>query len=73
LLDEPESGIDQQGESDVFALIAELSHKEGLTAIIASHNLKQVSAYGQFTVLLGGLDRGVIAAGDTQKVLSEYI
>ena len=42
ILDEPTSGMDPAGIQEIRALIVDLAHREGVTVILASHQLDEV-------------------------------
>lgn len=72
LLDEPEAGIDKQGESEMFSLIQTLNQSQSMTAVIVSHNLKQVSQYADYVILFGHIGQGIIAEGAASEVVPQY-
>lgn len=45
ILDEPTAGLDPQGRDELFALLAELHDKSGITVIIVSHSMEDVAEY----------------------------
>lgn len=66
LLDEPFNAIDERTCADLLALIQRW-HTEGRTVVAVLHDLAQVRAYFQFTLLLA---RELVAWGPTQEVLT---
>jgi zinc/manganese transport system ATP-binding protein len=67
LLDEPFRAVDAKTVADLIALIKRW-HEEGSTVIAALHDIDQVRAHFDKTLLLA---REVVAWGDTPKVLTQ--
>jgi zinc/manganese transport system ATP-binding protein len=67
LLDEPFRAVDAKTVADLIQLIRRW-HKEGRTVIAALHDIEQVRAHFDKTLLLA---REVVAWGDTPKVLTQ--
>jgi len=59
ILDEPTSGMDPAGIQEIRALIVDLAQKEGVTVILASHQLDEVKRVCDRVVILS---KGKIAA-----------
>ena len=66
LLDEPFRAVDAKTVADLILLIKRW-HEEGRTVIAALHDIEQVRAHFDKTLLLA---REVVAWGDTRKVLT---
>ena len=55
VLDEPASALDPEGAEELYALLADLNSKHGMTVIVVEHELSRVLAYvDQIIVLDGG-------------------
>ena len=59
LLDEPTAHVDEASERTIWEVVQERHRKTGLTVILTSHHLPQVSRWATRTI---ALDRGRIAA-----------
>jgi iron complex transport system ATP-binding protein len=69
LLDEPTASLDVGHAVDVLDVVDELRRKEGLTVVIAAHDLTLAGRYSERLLLLsGGL---VVADGTPGEVLTE--
>lgn len=68
ILDEPTSGMDPPGIQDMRALIRDLADKDGVTIILASHQLQEVQRICDQVAIL---DKGkVIAQGRVSELTS---
>lgn len=65
LLDEPISGVDHAGIELFWAILTSIRKKYDMTVIIISHNLSQVKAYADRTVLL---NKKILASGTPKEV-----
>ncbi|MFU0828465.1 MAG: Energy-coupling factor transporter ATP-binding protein EcfA1 [Lachnoclostridium sp.] len=63
ILDEPTSQLDPQGRQEVFQAVQKLS-KQGITIILAEHNMEKIASYCDRVVLL---DEGKLIAVDTPQ------
>ncbi len=52
LLDEPESGIDNEGEDEIFDFIVELNKEKKLTVVISSHSQKNIEKYADKIIFI---------------------
>lgn len=68
LLDEPVSGVDQNGLELFYEIVAELREKEDMAIILISHDLNMVARHADQVVLM---DRGVITRGTPEEVFSD--
>ncbi|HEX6221122.1 MAG TPA: ABC transporter ATP-binding protein, partial [Acidimicrobiia bacterium] len=69
LLDEPTAGLDVGHAVDVLEVIDELRHQEGLTVVIAAHDLTLAARFADRLILVsGGM---VVAEGPPGEVLNE--
>jgi manganese transport system ATP-binding protein len=66
LLDEPFAGVDAKTEASLVDLLCELQ-KQGVTTLIAAHDLNTVGSYCDHIILL---KQTVIASGPTKKVFT---
>ena len=62
LLDEPTAGLDVGHSVDVLEVIDELRHQEGLTVVIAAHDLTLAARFADRLILMSG---GRVAADGT--------
>jgi ABC-type Mn2+/Zn2+ transport system ATPase subunit len=69
LLDEPESGIDLEGEREVYNLIKELSSTKEVTVVISTHKIGPLQKYADKIVLLDNSKKGILLHGEPGKVL----
>ena len=67
LLDEPVSGIDQNGMELFYRNIVDLKENFDLAAILISHDLEYVAKYADYVVLL---DKGILKEGTVKEVFS---
>ncbi len=67
LLDEPVSGIDQNGMDLFYKNIVELKNHYDLAAILISHDLEYVAKYADYVVLL---DKEILKEGTAKDVFS---
>ena len=68
LLDEPVSGVDQNGLELFYAIVAELRAQEDMAIILVSHDLNLVAKHADQVVLL---NKQVICSGTPQSVFSD--
>lgn len=55
ILDEPTAGLDPCGRTEILELLARLQREEGLTVILVSHSMEEISQYaGRIVVLNQG-------------------
>lgn len=66
LLDEPTSGVDIRTRDDILHILAELN-AEGVTVIIATHELNAVAAHLPYVVCING---GILAQGHPEEVFT---
>ncbi len=71
ILDEPTTGIDPEGASQILELIAKMSKDEGMTVLLSSHLLHQVQ---KVCDRVGIISRGkLVAEGTVDKLGSEIM
>jgi ABC-2 type transport system ATP-binding protein len=69
VLDEPTTGLDPAGVSDVLALVRELSSRDGVAVLLSSHQIDEVEEVcDSFTVLSAGR---VVWNGTAEQLRSE--
>ena len=68
LLDEPVSGVDQNGLELFYEIVAELREKEDMAIILISHDLNMVARHADQVVLM---DKDVISAGTPEEVFGD--
>lgn len=68
LLDEPVSGVDQNGLELFYRIAQELREKEDMAIILVSHDLNMVARYADQVVLM---DKGVICSGTPEEVFAD--
>ena len=65
ILDEPVSGIDENGVRDFYRLVDEMKHKHDLAVLLVSHDLELVRKYADKVVLL---DTTILCQGTPSEV-----
>lgn len=68
LLDEPVSGVDQNGLELFYEIVAELREKEDMAIILISHDLNMVARHADQVVLM---DKGVVSCGTPEEVFGD--
>jgi len=68
LLDEPVSGVDQNGLELFYEIVADLREKEDMAIILISHDLNMVAKHADQVVLL---NKGVICSGTPDEVFAD--
>ena len=68
LLDEPVSGVDQNGLELFYEIVAELREKEDMAIILISHDLNMVAKHADQVVLL---NKRVICSGTPAEVFAD--
>lgn len=53
LLDEPVTGLDPSAQNDMYEIISELNHKDGMTVIMVSHDIEKSLLYASKILFLG--------------------
>lgn len=71
LLDEPTAGLDPGHAVEVLDVVDELRREEGLTVVIAAHDLTLAARFADRLVLIS--DGSVAAAGTPEEVLHEEV
>jgi ABC-type Mn2+/Zn2+ transport system ATPase subunit len=70
LLDEPTSGLDAGARARFYALVCDLQHGEGLTILLATHDLDVVGDHADRIILL---DRRILLQGPPGEVLTSTV
>ena len=68
LLDEPEAGVDVGGEQRFYSVLKKLAQDEGVTVIIASHEVALVKSFADQVICI---NKQLICSGPPRKVLHE--
>ena len=66
ILDEPLSGVDVEGQTDLMDMLDELRETYDLSILMSTHNFSILSRYADQVALI---DRGIAALGTAQQVL----
>lgn len=68
LLDEPVSGVDQNGLEIFYDILEDLQNSEDMAIILVSHDLNMVARHADQVVLM---NKGVVCCGTPQEVFSD--
>lgn len=68
LLDEPVSGVDQNGLELFYEILSELRAQEDMAIILISHDLNMVARHADQVVLL---NKGVVTSGTPEEVFND--
>ena len=68
VLDEPVSGIDENGVRDFYRLVDEMKHKHDLAVLLVSHDLELVRKYADKVILL---DNRNLCQGSAEEVYAD--
>lgn len=68
LLDEPVSGVDQNGLEIFYEILEELQSKTDMAIILISHDLNMVAKYADQVILM---DKGVVCSGTPKEVFAD--
>ncbi len=68
LLDEPVSGVDQNGLEIFYDILEDLQNSEDMAIILISHDLNMVARHADQVVLM---DKGIICSGTPQEVFAD--
>ncbi|MBR1797880.1 MAG: metal ABC transporter ATP-binding protein [Clostridiales bacterium] len=68
ILDEPVSGIDENGVRDFYQLVNEMKSKNNLSILLVSHDLDLVRKYADKVVLL---DKKILCRGTPEQVYED--
>ena len=67
VMDEPTSNLDPTGTADVFAIVRRLHREQGMTVIVADHDVEALAAHVERIVVLD--DGRIVADGPASAVL----
>lgn len=68
ILDEPVSGIDENGVRDFYRIVDEMKRKNDLAVLLVSHDLELVRKYADKVVLI---DNTILCQGKPEKVFAD--
>ena len=68
ILDEPVSGIDENGVRDFYRLVDEMKAKHDLAVLLVSHDLDLVKKYADKVILL---DNRILCQGTAEQVYAD--
>ena len=68
LLDEPVSGVDQNGLELFYEILAELREQEDMSILLISHDLNMVARHADQVVLL---NKAVVTSGTPEEVFAD--
>ena len=69
ILDEPTAGLDPQGVSDLLELLTSLRDSQGMTILMATHDMDVVPLCCDYAYLLGG--GSVLARGTPEELFAQ--
>lgn len=69
VLDEPTSGLDPIGKAEVFRVVRELKHQEGMTIIMVEQEAEKIAEFSDRVVILGS--SGVVMEGTPREVFTQ--
>ena len=69
ILDEPTAGLDPQGVSDLLELLTSLRDSQGMTILMATHDMDVVPLCCDYAYLLGG--GSVLAQGTPEELFTK--
>ena len=71
VLDEPASALDPEGAEEIYALLAGLNREQGITVVVAEHDLARALPYASQIVVM---DSGrAILAGSPAQIFSQML
>ena len=68
VLDEPTTNLDPLSRAELIGIIKELNEREGITVVIATHDVNAVSELADRVYVL---NKRIIAEGTMQKIFSD--
>jgi cobalt/nickel transport system ATP-binding protein len=69
VLDEPTANLDPRSRAELIGIIKELNEREGITIIVATHDVNAIPALADRVYVL---NRTIIAEGTAQKIFSDF-
>lgn len=70
ILDEPESGVDKEGEHLIYGLLKKMVKEQKISVIMVSHDLDYANQYSDYVV---AINSKLVAVGQTTKTLTKKI
>ena len=71
ILDEPTSNLDPIGKEEVFSVTRKLNQEEGMTVIIAEHEVEVIADFADKVVLLDG--GRINEIGTPQEIFPKFV
>ena len=71
VLDEPASALDPEGAEELYALLAELNREQGITVVVAEHDLARALPYADQVVVMA--DGRVVLTGTPTHVFAQML
>ena len=71
ILDEPTSNLDPIGKEEVFSVTRSLNQEEGLTVIIAEHEVEVIAEFADTLILLDG--GKINETGTPQEIFPKFV
>lgn len=69
VLDEPTAGLDPKGRQDMMAMFARLHREQGMTIVLVTHQMNDVSDYADHVVVVEG--GTVVKTGTPKEIFSD--
>ena len=69
VLDEPTANLDPRSRAELIGIIKELNEREGITIVIATHDVNAIPALADRVYVL---NKRIIAEGTLQKIFSDF-
>ena len=71
VLDEPTSAMDPEGAGELYALLAQLNKEQGITVVVADHDLARALPYADGVVVMAG--GSVVLTGVPNEVFPQML
>ncbi|MHC1761347.1 MAG: energy-coupling factor ABC transporter ATP-binding protein [Negativicutes bacterium] len=71
VLDEPTSAMDPEGAGELYALLAQLNREQGITVVVADHDLARALPYADGVVVMAG--GSVVLTGAPNEVFPQML
>ena len=71
VLDEPTSALDPEGSEELYALLSQLNKEQGITVVVADHDLARAMPYADGVVVMAG--GGVVLTGAPNEVFPQML
>lgn len=66
ILDEPAAGLDEEGKTNLFALLKQLNEEKNITIILVSHNMNEVAANARRVLVMS--EGHLVMDGKTEEI-----